>query len=196
MTSLIWQVGEVVALAKRKAGGDQALLQPGALAHADAALIQVSAAALGGREEVVAAGVVDDGLLDLAAHGQRNADAIDGEAVNEVGGAVQRIDDPDAIRILGSMLAARFLGQDPVLGIGGEQGFDDRLFAGVVDFGDEVVDLLLRDTDRFDVERGAVDDRTGGPGGLDGHVEHGVQVGGRHELLTLRDRARVLSSAD
>jgi hypothetical protein len=63
--------------------------------------------------------------------------------VDEVGGAVQRIDDPDAVRILGSMLAARFLGQDPVVGIGCQQGLDDRLFAGVVDFGDEVVDLLL-----------------------------------------------------
>jgi hypothetical protein len=102
-------------------------LQPRALADADAALVQVGAAALGGGEQVVAAGVVDDGLLDLAAHGQRNADAIDGEAVDEVGGAVQRIDDPDVVRILGSMLAARFLGQDAVVGVGGEQGFDDGL---------------------------------------------------------------------
>jgi tRNA/rRNA methyltransferase len=55
--------------------------------------------------------------------------------------------------------------------------------AGVVDFGDEVVDLLLRDAHGFDVQRGAVDDGAGGAGGLDGHVEHGVQVGGRHKLF-------------
>jgi hypothetical protein len=52
----------------------------------------------------------------------------------------------------------------------------------VVDFGDEVIDLLLRDAHRFHIQRRAVDDGAGGAGGLDGHVEHGVQVGGRHEL--------------
>jgi hypothetical protein len=50
-------------------------------------------------------------------------------------------------------------------------------FAGVVHFGHEVVDLLLRDAHGLHVQRGAVDDGAGGAGGLDGHVEHGVQVG-------------------
>jgi hypothetical protein len=36
----------------------------------------------------------------------------------------------------------------------------------VVDLGDEVVDLLLRDADGLDVERGAVDDRAGGAAAL------------------------------
>jgi hypothetical protein len=56
-------------------------------------------------------------------------------------------------------------------------------FTGVIDFGDEVVDLLLRDAHGFNVQRGAVDDGAGGACGLDGHVEHGVQVGGRHGLF-------------
>ena len=86
---------EVVARTEGKAGGNQAVLELGALAHADAALVQVGAAALGGGEQVVARGVIDDGLLDLAAHGQRNADAIDRKAVDEGGGAVQWVDDPD-----------------------------------------------------------------------------------------------------
>jgi hypothetical protein len=47
----------------------------------------------------------------------------------------------------------------------------------VVDFGDEVVDLLLRDTDRFDVERGAVDDRTGGRAALTATLSMGCRLG-------------------
>jgi hypothetical protein len=47
---------EVVARAEGEARGDQAFLELGALAHADAALVQESAAALGGGEQVVALG--------------------------------------------------------------------------------------------------------------------------------------------
>jgi hypothetical protein len=55
----------------------------------------------------------------------------------------------------------------------------------VVDFGDEVIDLLLRDANRFNVERGTVDDGASGARSLDGHVEHGVEIG-RHELCEER----------
>jgi hypothetical protein len=90
---------EVVAGAERKAGGHQALAQLGALGDADAPVVHVGAAALGGGEEVVAARVVDDRLLDLAAHRQRDGHAVDREAVDEIGGAVERIDDPDVVGI-------------------------------------------------------------------------------------------------
>jgi len=79
------------------------------------------------------------------------------------------------------VLAARFFGQDAVAWVCSQQRLDDDGFAGVVDFGDEVIDLLLRDAHGFDVERGAIDDCASGAGGLDGHVEHGVQVE-RHEF--------------
>ena len=79
---------------------------------------------------------------------------------------------------LAPCVVARFLGPDAVAGVGREQRLDDGLLAGMVDFGDEVVDLLLRDAHGLDVERGPVDDGAGGAGGLDGHVEHGVQAWG------------------
>ena len=109
--------------------------------------------------------------------------------MDEIGGAVQRVDDPDIVGILGAMRAAGFFGQDAVAGIGGEQGLDDDLFAGLIDLGDEVVDLLLRDTHRLDVERRAIDDGASGARSLDGHVEHGMQIG-RHELCEERRRDR------
>ena len=91
-----------------------------------------------------------------------------------------------AVLVIGggtAMLAAGFLGPDAVVRIRGQQRLDDDLFGRVIDFGDEVVRLLLRDADGLDVERSPVDDRAGGAGGLDGHVEHGMQVGRRHGLL-------------
>ena len=45
----------------------------------------------------------------------------------------------------------------------------------------EVVDLFLRDANRFNVERSTVDDGASGACSLDGHVEHGVEIG-RHKL--------------
>src|SRR5450830_1121270 len=172
------QVGlEVVARAEGEAGGDQRLTQAGALAHADAALVQVGATALGGGEQVVAAGVVDDGLFDLAAHRQRDADAVHGKTVDEVGGAVERIDDPDEFRVFGAMRLARFLGQDAVARVGREKGLDDDVLGRLIDFRHKVIHLLLRDAHGFDIECRAVDDGASGACGLDGHVEHGVQVG-------------------
>jgi hypothetical protein len=39
----------------------------------------------------------------------------------------------------------------------------------------------LRNADRFHVERSTVDDGASGACSLDGHIEHGVEIG-RHEL--------------
>ena len=66
-------------------------------------------------------------------------------------------------------------------GVGGEQGFDDRFFRRMVDFGDKVVGQLLRHPHGLNIEGGAVDDGPGSAGGLDGHIDHGVQIE-RHRL--------------
>jgi hypothetical protein len=52
----------------------------------------------------------------------------------------------------------------------------------MVDLGHKIVDLFLRDANRFNVKRGTVDDGASGARSLDGHVEHGVEIG-RHKLL-------------
>ena len=93
--------------------------------------------------------------------------------------------DPDMVGLRVAARGARLLGVDAVAGIGGQQGVDDGVLAGVVDLGDEVVDLFLRDAHGLDVERGAVDDGASGARGPDGHVQHGVQ-GGRHGLCEER----------
>jgi hypothetical protein len=64
--------------------------------------------------------------------------------VDEVGGAVQGIDDPDVVGVLVAVFAAGFFGQDAVLGVGVEQGLDDDALGRLVHLGHKVVDLLLR----------------------------------------------------
>ena len=59
-------------------------------------------------------------------------------------------------------------------GVGREQGFDDRGFSGMINFGDEIVGLFDRNADCLDVKCGAVDEGAGGARSLDGHIEHGV----------------------
>ena len=81
--------------------------------------------------------------------------------------------------------SARLFGQNAVVRVGGQQGFDDDFFAGVVDFGDEIIDLFLRNANRLHVKGSAVDDGASGACSLDGHVEHGVEIG-RHELCEER----------
>ena len=80
------------------------------------------------------------------------------------------------------MLLARFFSQNAVAGVGREQGLNNGRLGGLIDFGHKVVDLFLRNPHRFNVQRGAVDDVASGASGLDGHVDHGVQVGGGHKL--------------
>ena len=72
------------------------------------------------------------------------------------------------------MLIAGFFSQNAVARIGGEQCFYDGGLGGLVDLSDEIVGLLDRYADRFNVKRCTVDDGTGGACSLDGHVEHGV----------------------
>jgi hypothetical protein len=95
--------------------------------------------------------------------------------VDEVGGAVERIDDPQVVAVLGPMCASRFLGQDAVARIGLEQRVDDHAFRCVVDLGDEVVRVLDVDLQQVDVERCAIDDRARRARRLDGDVEHRMQ---------------------
>jgi hypothetical protein len=168
---------EVVTLAEWKSGGDQRVFKLQAFGDAQAAVVKVGATAFARGKQVVAGGVVDNSLLNFALDRQRNADAIHRQAVDKVGGAVQWVDDPDELGIFGTVFTARFFGPDAVAGVGGQQCLNNHLFCGVVNLGYKVVDLLLGDANRLDVERGPVDDGTRSAGGLDGHVDHGMQIG-------------------
>ena len=179
---LLHHVGEhlhelavVLTRTEREAGGDQAVGHADALADADAAIVQEGTTATRGGEQVVAAGIVDHRLLHLAAHGERNAHAIDRETVDEVGGAIERVDVPDEIAVGIAMRLTGFFGKETVLRVGGMEDIDDGVFGLLVHFGHIVIDLLLAHADGLDVQGGTVDDGASGARSLDGHIEHGVQ---------------------
>jgi len=98
--------------------------------------------------------------------------------MDEISGAVERIDDPDVfifvVQIGGS---AGFFGQNSVAGIGILQDFDDRLLGSLIHFGHEIVMLFFGDRYPVEVERGAIDDRGAATGGLDRRIEHGMHSG-------------------
>jgi hypothetical protein len=84
--------------------------------------------------------VVDHGLGDHAALRQRDRDAVLREAVHEVGGAIDRVDDPGVFcLVVGVGGSAGFFAQEGVVRVGFGQHFDDGLFGGLVDVGDEVL---------------------------------------------------------
>ena len=63
--------------------------------------------------------------------------------MDEVGRAVQRVNDPDKLGVFCSMFASRLLRPDAVARIRGQQGFYDRLLCSLVNFGHKVIGLLL-----------------------------------------------------
>ena len=140
---------------------------------AHAAVVQERAAATAGGEQFVARRVIDDRLRDLAALGQRDRHGVVGQAVDEVGGAVQRIDDPLELGLVGA-LQAEFLAQDGVIRISGAQRLDDGLLGGAIDFRDIIARPLASHAESFQIHAGTVDNGAGTPGRLDGDVEHRV----------------------
>ena len=104
-------------------------------------------------------------------------DAVLREAVDEVGGAVERIDDPDVLGL--AFAASGFLGEEAMVRIGVPDDADDRLLGRLVHLRHAVVGAFRRYLQpAAAIERGAVDDRAGLARGANGKVEHGMHTGG------------------
>jgi hypothetical protein len=140
------------------------------------ASVEKGAAAARGREQLVTGRVEDHGLRDQLAMAQRDRHRVLRKAVDEVGRAVQRIDDPC---VLGVPHRAGLLGEHRVIRVGLQQRVDDRALGGMVDLGDEVGAALGADPDGVEVDARAVDDRAGLACGLHGRIEHRMHDGAR-----------------
>ena len=92
--------------------------------------------------------------------------------MQEVGRAVERVDDPDVLGVEVLVAARAFLGEDRVVGVGGVDRLDDRALGLAVDLADEVLRSLHRDGEEIEVARAAIDDVAGAPGGLHRRREH------------------------
>ena len=81
-------------LTERKAGADQRAFQARAVGDSQTAPVERRATATAGGEFLVAQRVVDHRVLHLALDFQGNRDRVLGNAMNEVGGAIERVDHP------------------------------------------------------------------------------------------------------
>src|SRR4051794_38490358 len=81
----------------------------------DAAVVQKGALAMLGGEELVAGGVVDQAGDDLALALQRDRDREVRNSVQEVGGAVEGVDDP-GIGLVGALVQAALLAEKAIAG--------------------------------------------------------------------------------
>ena len=123
-------------------GADERVLHFLAAANANLAIVERRAVATRGGEYFLGHRVIDRGgfhaPLDLYAH--RHAKLR--KTVQEVGRAVERIDNPDRV---GFTTRAGLFGEDGVVGVVVVNDLDDRGFGGTVDLADEIVVSFLLD---------------------------------------------------
>ena len=172
---MIWadfieEFGMVAMAEKGHAAADQGFGQALACRHAQAAVVHEGAAALFGGVKFVPCRVEDHAGDDLPVALQRDRDGEDRDAVQEVGRAVERIDDPAMLGVLAFDLAA-LLHQEAPVRAGARQFIEDDLLGPPVGIGDEVGRALHRDLEVLHLAEVAGKRATGLGGGLRHHVE-------------------------
>ncbi len=154
----------------RDAGRDERIGEVLARGNAHpAAVVEVGALALLGGEHLVRDRVVDDAGNYLAFALQPDGDGEQRHAVQEVGGAVERVDDPAMGLVVADDLAA-LLHQEAVAGARLRQLAVDDLLGLVVGGGDEVARALDRNLQLLDLAEVAGEAAAGLAGGGDHDV--------------------------
>ena len=145
--------------------------------HANAPIVEECAAAARRREQVVANRVEDHALRDHAFVRERDGNAVLRKAVEEICGAVERVDDPHMLGRQILVATRAFLGEDRVIRIGRMQGFDDDPLGLAVDFTHVILRALGGDGEQVEIAGAAIDDVACAAGGLHGRREHRMHVG-------------------
>jgi hypothetical protein len=157
-----------VGVAERKPGAYQRPLEITLPADANAAAVELGAGAARGGEEFLAHGIVDDAVLHPAVHLHANRNREHGETVQEVGGAVERIDDPDRIRVAAR---ARLLGEDGVVRVVLVDRLYDFPFRRPVRFADVIVAAFLLHGQAVELDEVPHQRVAGAPRGHHGHIQ-------------------------
>src|SRR3954470_7123990 len=157
-------------LLERKAGADERIAEARQGGDADAAVIEEGTAALGGGEKLVARRVVDHRMRKGAAVPDADRHAVLRKAMDEVGRAVERIDDPEVLGV--GLRCARLLGEEPVLRVRLAHDVDDRFLRRVIHLRDEVLGALQSDAQPAAIKRRAVDDRASASRRAYGDIEN------------------------
>ena len=124
----------------RESSGEQAVVQFLSSRHLNASAIQVCTTAFPCREALVTGDLMYHAEKGFGAVDQGDADAVAWHTVYEVGGTVQRVDDP--VQSL-TALATAFLGDEARFRNNFSQGLHQAVLCGVVHMGHQVVRALV-----------------------------------------------------
>ncbi len=177
---------ELRALACGKCGAHQGFGQVEARRHVDLVAVVERTLALCRGEQVVVHRVEHDCVGDFGAACERHRHGVVRKPMDEVGGAVDGIDDPLVAAALARAFdVPRFLAQDRVLRKRRAQRGDDCVFGFHVGSGHDVAVLLRERGEPLQVARRVDHDAAGGTRRAGGDGEDGV-VGNAHDLGPLR----------
>ena len=135
---------EVAAAEMRQPAGDDRVGEPLAGGDPDPLFVEEGALAALGDEHLVVDRIVDEPGDHRALALERDRDGELRDAVQEIGGAVERIDDP-AMGLVGALAHAAFLAEEAVAGPRLGQFGIQRLLGAAVGGGDEIGRALQRD---------------------------------------------------
>ena len=156
----------------RQAAGDHAFVEPAAAGDAQPLVVEERALAALGDVELVIGGIVDhagdDGALALQADRDRELR----DAVQEVGGAVERIDDP-GVALVGAFAAAAFLADEAVARPRLGEVLVQHFLGALVGLGDEVRRPLQRHLQMLDLAEVALEAAAGAARGFHHDVDKG-----------------------
>src|SRR6266851_7859236 len=177
---------KVAAPEMRQAAANDGLGEPRARRDAQPLIVEEGALAALGDEELLVRRVVDDSGNDRSLAFERDRDRELRNAVQEVGRAVERVDDP-AMRLVGALLTAAFLADEAVTGARLGKLAAENLLGAPIRRRDEIGGSLERDLQVLDLAEIPLEAARGLAGGSD----HDVDESGMEHLRPVV--ARVLT---
>ena len=156
----------------RQPAGHHRIGEPLARRHPQPLVVEEGALAALGGEQLVVGRIVDHAGDDRALALERDRDREVRDAVQEVGGAVERIDDP-GMGLVGALAAAAFLAEEAVARARLGQLLAQGLLGAPVGGGDEIGRALERHLQVLDLAEVALERAPGLARGLDHDVEEG-----------------------
>src|SRR3989344_1653883 len=155
--------------AEREAGAEQGAIEVERAANPDASVVELGAAAARGGVQFVFERVEHHRLFQPAFVLQADRHCKLGVAMEKVGGAVERVDDPEVI--VTGMLTG-FFRKNAMVGIGRAHGTDDFGLGHAIDLAHEVVAPLGFDRQTVESVEMAHNNAAGAACGPDRRVEH------------------------
>src|SRR5712692_3482163 len=171
---------EIAAAEMRQPAGDDRVREPLARRHPQPPIVEEGALAALGGEQFLVRRIVDQAGHDGALALERDRDREVRDPVQEVGGAVERIDDP-AVRLVGAFVGAAFLAEKAVAGARVRELLAHDFLGAPVGGGDEIGGALERDLQMLHLAEVALEHAAGLARGFDPHVEEG---GAEHGALS------------